>query len=95
MSSVAIPLENITTSDLIQELLKRQCEVLSQYSTSALASGFFGRDDCAEHFDPHYLAYMVENKEHIPDCYLLLKADNLHDQQVLYDLHETFKMMTV
>lgn len=75
MSSVAIPLENIPTSDLAQE--------------------FLTRDDCDVHFDPAYLQHFIDNPEKIPIHYLLLKAENLHDQQVLYDLADTYKMMTV
>lgn len=93
--TVAIPLENIPTDDLLHELEKRNREVLSRFSTESLASEFYGRPNCGQHFDPHYLAYMIENPENIPVCYLLLKAENLHEQQVLQDLHDTFKTMTV
>lgn len=149
--TIDIPMENITTTDLVEELTKRgdmnepnlsllletihklyfpdniglcpgcfgpcgaceldkwqlvhypfghkkavnQEEALREISTADLSQEFFTRDDCDEHFDPHYLHHFIDNPEKIPVCYLVLKAENLHDQQVLADLKETFKMMTV
>jgi hypothetical protein len=126
--NIAISMENITTSDLVEELTQRSDlskedlydllkhlldfnltlsdslsvledknyphNPLIEIPTEELAQEFLTRDDCDQHFDPAYLNHFVEHPEKIPSHFLLLKAENLFEQEILTDLQETYNLMS-